>query len=39
MKYSVTQRQDWPNAVNETYRFFNGKVYAGEILEERILFY
>jgi SAM-dependent methyltransferase len=39
MKYSVTQRPDWHNAVSQTYRFFNGKDYAGEKLEERIIFY
>ncbi|MFN4943646.1 MAG: class I SAM-dependent methyltransferase [Akkermansiaceae bacterium] len=39
MKYTVTQRPDWSNAINETYRFFNEKDYAGEKLEERILFY
>jgi len=39
MKYSVTTRQDWPEAIQRTWRFFNGKDYAGEKMEERIVFY
>lgn len=39
MKYTITKRQDWLDAVRRTYRFFNGREYAGEKLEERIVFY
>jgi SAM-dependent methyltransferase len=38
-KYSVTQREDWHTAVRKTFRFFNGRDYQGEPLEERIVFY
>lgn len=39
MKYSVTQRPDWIDAVRKTHRFFKGNEYANEKLEERIVFY
>jgi len=39
MKPSVTQRTDWPAAIQHTFRFFNLKDYANEKIEPRIVFY
>jgi SAM-dependent methyltransferase len=39
MNYTITKRPDWPEAVCRTYRFFHGREYAGEKIEERIVFY
>lgn len=39
MKHTVTKRDDWMDAVRRTHKFFTGREYAGEALEERIVFY
>ncbi|MES2995296.1 MAG: class I SAM-dependent methyltransferase [Verrucomicrobiota bacterium] len=39
MKYNITQRPDWLPAVRKTFRFFTGRDYVDEKLEERIVFY